>query len=406
MASNLQAEIAGYDLLPIVERDAPQIVGSFNGRFTREVPCPKCGGRTRFRLRLCDDGIQRAYCSHCAEKGLDAIAYIQWRDGVDFKTARAFWTNTGASSIVPAREFKPQTLQRESPPNATWQAKARAFAQGCAATLWMPAGAAALAYLRSRDLSDDTIKRQSLGYNPTMRNAPAKGWGLADRDKVTAVAGITIPREIVGELWAVNVRRMNPDGTPYKGEGKYKTITGSRLGLWGADSLDGAFVALAFGGEFDAMLAQQHAPDGVACVTFGGEGHNVGELWRNMLSRVKTVHVCMDNDGAGDTGVMRWVENIPQARRARVPQGKDLTEFAQMGGNVAAWLVQLTGLYHWQPPTDVVERVALATELQTQIVAGELAPDDEVRALARWSVCTYGVDATDNTGELWLPLAQ
>jgi hypothetical protein len=155
------------------------------------------------------------------------------------------------------------------------------------------------------------------------------------------VAGITIPREILGELWAVNVRRMNADGTPYSGRDKYICITGSVLGLWGADTITTGAPALAFGGEFDAMLAAQHAPAGVGCVTFGGEGHNVSELWRNMLSRASAVHVCLDNDGAGDEGVMRWM-SLPQARRARVPQGKDLTEFAQAGGDVGAWILKTT----------------------------------------------------------------
>ncbi len=410
MASNLKDEIAAYDLLPIVERDAPQIVGSFNGRYTREVACPKCGGRTRFRVRLCDDGIQRAYCSHCAPKGLDAIAYIQWRDGVDFKQARAFWSNT-AGQIAPAREFRPQPARYDHAPTATWQAKARAFVSACTAQLWTPAGAKALDYLRGRGLSDDTIRRFKLGFNAAKRSASAQGWGLADRATVTAVAGITIPREIVGELWAVNVRRMNADGTPYAGKDKYICVTGSVLGLWGVDTITTGAPALAFGGEFDAMLAAQHAPAGVGCVTFGGEGHGLSELWRNMLSRASAVHVCMDNDEAGDDGVMRWM-SLPQARRARVPQGKDLTEFAQAGGDVSTWIAKTTSpaalvlpATAWRPPADIVERVKLANELQAQLTSDDLT-DESARTLARWAVCTYGPDAVASDGERWLDLAQ
>lgn len=379
MASNLKDEIAGYDLLPIVERDAPMIVGSFNGRYTREVACPKCGGKTRFRLRLCDDGIQRVYCSHCAPSGMDAIAYIQWRDGVDFKQARAFWGNKGATNWTPAREFRPALARTDRAPNETWQAKARAFVDACEAKLWTPTGAPALEYLRRRGLSDDTIRRRKLGYNPSKRSVQGASWGLSDRPMVTAVAGITIPREIAGELWAVNVRRMNPDDTPYSGKDKYICITGSVLGLWGAGSVTTGAPALAFGGEFDAMLAAQHAPAGVGCVTFGGEGHGVGELWRNILARASAIYVCLDNDTAGDAGVMRWMDNLPQARRARVPDRKDLTEYAQAGGDVAAWIARTIGAADTrsEPQPDA----APAAEIEP--------PADEIAVIATSAIVGY-----------------
>lgn len=388
MASKLKDEIAGYDLLPIVERDAPQIEGSFNGRYTREVACPKCGGKTRFRLRLCDDGIQRAYCSHCAPSGMDAIAYIQWRDGVDFKQARAFWGNKGATNWTPARAFKPAPARTDRAPNETWQAKARAFVDACAAELWTPAGAPALDYLRRRGLSDDTIRRRKLGYNRAKRSAQGASWGLSDRAKVTAVAGITIPREIAGELWAVNVRRMNPDGTQYSGKDKYICITGSVLGLWGADSVTTGAPALAFGGEFDAMLAAQHAPAGVGCVTFGGEGHGVSELWRNILARALAVHVCLDNDTAGDVGVMRWM-TLPQARRARVPDRKDLTEYAQAGGDVAAWIARTIGAaagdISTEMPSEPQPDVPPAAEIAPEIEP----PADEIAMIAIPAIVGY-----------------
>ena len=38
-----------------------------------------------------------------------------------------------------------------------------------------------------------------------------------------------------------------------------------------------------------------------------------------------------------------WAD-LPRAKRVRVPTGKDLTEYAQSGGDVVAWLADKTGI--------------------------------------------------------------
>jgi hypothetical protein len=401
---NIKDFIAGLNLLQQVEKDVPALAGTFNGRYSAEVACPKCGGATRLRFRLGQDGMQRVYCSHCAPKGLDAIAYIQWRDGSDFKEARRFWAESGTS--LPAEWTATAPAPKpEQAPGAIWQSKARAFIDSCAAYLWSDAPDArqALAYLRAgRLLTDDTIRRARLGYNPKSRKAAAADWGVSDRESVFAVQGITIPREIVGEIWAVNVRRFT-DGKPYAGKDKYICVSGSVLGLAGADGLKRDCIALVFGGEMDRILAEQHAPAGVACVTFGGEGRKVSDLWANMLAVAKAVHVCMDNDDPGDNGAGRWAD-IPKTRRARVPQGKDLTEFAQQGGNVAAWISETTGVYGWQPPADTETREMTAAEWLA-VFDDETQPEDmRARAWARMEVCRGFTLASD--GQRWLVLAQ
>jgi hypothetical protein len=329
--------LRGVDFLAIAERDFPFMVGTYNGRFTREGPCPICGGRTKLRLRLDDQtGIQKLYCEgQCNLHGQDAIGYLMWRDHVDFATARAELAN--AITVTPPPDWTP-TPSAERAPNFTWQTKARDFVEACAEYLWTPGGAAALAYLRKRYLSDETLRAWKIGYNPKHREARGLAWGLAEQVVVSAAIGITIPRLILGELWAVNVRRMNPGGTPYAGPDKYICVTGSKLGLLGADDLKGAQSCFVFGGDFDAILAKQYAGPQVACVTFGGEGRAVNQPWINMLSHIEPLYICLDNDGAGDQGAAKWVV-LPEARRVRVPLPyKDLTEYAQTGGDVAGWI--------------------------------------------------------------------
>lgn len=400
--------IGSLNLLQQVEKDVPDLAGTFNGRYTKEVACPRCKGSTRLRFRVGKDGVQRVYCSHCAPKGLDAMAYIQWRDDSDFNAARRFWAESDTHRPANWTATATAAPPAEMAPAEKWQAKARVFVDSCAAYLWSDAHDAqqALAYLRAeRMLTDDTIKHAGLGYNPTKRTAAATDWGLDPQQYpkgANAVQGITVPRKILGEVWAVNIRRF-ADGKPYSGKDKYICVSGSSLGLAGADNIKRDCIVLAFGGEFDRILAEQHAPGDVVCVTFGGEGRNVSELWRNVLSSAKTVHVCLDNDKPGDDGAARWAD-VPKTRRARVPIAKDLTEFAQQGGDLGAWIAETTGVYSWQAPADDAEREAQARSWLA-VFDDEAQPGfARARAWARVNVCMGITLASD--GRAWIALAQ
>ena len=74
-------------------------------------------------------------------------------------------------------------------------------------------------------------------------------------------------------------------------------------------------------------------------MTFGSETKRV--TWEaDYLLRDKRVLIAYDNDQAGDNGAMQWAH---YGERVRVPSGKDITEYAQGGGDVAAWLASITG---------------------------------------------------------------
>lgn len=349
--------LAGVDLGRLLGQDFELPYGK---QRTDERPCPFCGGTTRAWYWVGEDGIGRLSCSHCNKPGYDAIEYTIRKHGLTDKvvfskakgeqvTISAFWQAVNmlrgnAPALASSNEYTKSERQPDRAPGAQWQAKARAFVEACEKLMWSSdVGARAIGYLRNRGLTDETIKRFHLGCNPMRRTARGAEWGT-ERDTITAMPGITIPRVILGEVWAVNVRRMNDDGIPYSGKDKYITLTGSSLGLFGADDLNRDCVAMAFGGELDTILAAQHAPAGVACVTFGGEGRRINDPWQNMLSNTRRILVAYDADAAGDHGAVNWAD-LPRAKRVRVPVGKDLTEFAQSGGDVAAWIADKTGIY-------------------------------------------------------------
>ena len=140
------------DLLKIVEQDVPALAGRFNGRYTPEVPCPRCGGTTRFSVSVDGNGVMRVFCRHCAIKGLDAVDYIMWReDGITgFKEAVKWWQD---GSKLTRNTFSGKSLEPPKPLDMTITDTHHA------------ALGPHNAYYRSRGISDELIEKHKLGWN-------------------------------------------------------------------------------------------------------------------------------------------------------------------------------------------------------------------------------------------------
>jgi len=319
-------------LAALVERDGIEL--HKQGREMHGA-CPFCGGGQHSdRFWISDGGDRdRFYCRQC-QKGGDAITYLALKHGMSFGEAMDSLGVQGDESIWNPIQ-KPKTLPTtktgivipeslDEPPSAEWQQAAKRFVEDCAVRLWTSEGEKALAYLRGRCLADETIRIAQIGFSPS------------DDYRRGVWRGITIPHYYGGELWAVNVRRS-------VGDPKYKVITGSkRCQLFNGDYLflDDVQNVIVCGGEFDALVAQQFAPKGVAVVTFGSETKRV--TWEvDYLLRGKRVLIAYDNDSAGDKGATQWAK---LGERARVPFGKDITEFVQQGGDIAGWLAEIVGV--------------------------------------------------------------
>jgi hypothetical protein len=136
--------------------------------------------------------------------------------------------------------------------------------------------------------------------------------------------------------------RRRKDDIERDGKAKYMKLTGSKVAMFNSDLLTAPSVhtALLCAGEFDAILAQRHAPDGVACVTFGSESKSPTERWLLAMRSVRRLFIAFDNDAAGNMGASKWAH---LGSVVNVPTGKDITEYWQGGGDLAAWLAALNG---------------------------------------------------------------
>ncbi|MBQ1278233.1 MAG: hypothetical protein IIY07_06275, partial [Thermoguttaceae bacterium] len=105
-----QAQASGR--IPDILRDLcgvpNDVIEAAASRKTREFPCPKCGGKTRFRIIDVERGS--VYCSHCCpsknEGSGDVFGAVRWWSGCDFSEALKMvdeYLNGGASGVYASR---------------------------------------------------------------------------------------------------------------------------------------------------------------------------------------------------------------------------------------------------------------------------------------------------------------
>ncbi len=354
MTERTVTDLSGVDLATLAERDGVVL----HGRRDAETwgACPVCGGHDRFHVLPKDSKHDRArfFCRQCHDTPGDAIEFLRWAHGFTFSQAVAelgLRREDGGRTHKP-RSVKPATRKTARglaipehlamPPPGEWQTAARAFALTCAARLWTPEGARALAYLRGRGLSDDTIRAFDLGlYWPKDSTHKRAAGFVVDVGWINR--GITIPHYFAGALWGVKVRRSIADIDQDRAQNviqidKYKAATGSHFtAIFNGDGLAGErrpHTVLVAEGEFDCLLAGQFAPPGMAVVTRGSA--QSAPTWEaDYLTRGKKVLVALDADPAGNRAAAKWAAF---GDRVRVPVGKDITEYWQQAGDVGAWL--------------------------------------------------------------------
>ena len=144
------------NLLDVISPDTTlrKVASTHNGEFSG--PCPKCGGRDRFRVWPYAEP-PRFWCRQCGWAG-DAIQYLRDHDGLTFREACTRVGRPLDESPVPKDAPPPRPPRLAEPPSPAWQARGWGLCEAAQTQLWGPKGTAALAYLHQRGLTDDTIR--------------------------------------------------------------------------------------------------------------------------------------------------------------------------------------------------------------------------------------------------------
>jgi len=236
---------------------------------------------------------------------------------------------------IPPVSAIPSPAEPLASPGTTWQQRAGMLCDETAACLWTTDGARALAWLRARGLTDETIRTAGLGFNPADRHEARALWGFEDDGKpVWIPRGVVIPWTIAGELWRVNVRRAvrgEDDGPKYIGP------AGSSNGLYGADGFRPGIPAVLVEGELDALTINQTAGELVTAVATGSTHGARRTRWIARLAARPLVLVAFDTDDAGEAAARYWCETLPNARRWR-PYIHDANDMHRGGMDVRAWI--------------------------------------------------------------------
>jgi DNA primase len=310
---------ARYDLRVVVEQDlGPAPVRSRRASLWK---CPFHGERKGYSLVVWSDGYR---CFGKCQTSGDLFDWLKHYRKLSFQEAvMALGEAPRHVPGITARQPTPPV----GPPPVEWQGAAWHVVEQAEDALWSGRGEQALTYLlEARGLETKTIREARLGVVP----GGYRQWRTVAGLNVPC--GITIPW-ITGEtLWAVKVRRA-------AGQPKYAQIAGgSSSGLYRGDALTEAKAVLFCEGEFDALLAHQEAEWLISAVTLGSASKTLYDRWAIDLVSVPIILVAYDADRAGMKGAARLQMVSDRVHTIRVPEGKDITDYHLMGGDVYTWL--------------------------------------------------------------------
>jgi hypothetical protein len=316
-----------WDIVSLIEHYANiQVVGRpsvVRGVTEVHSNCPFCpGSKDGFIMRPETGQFTHSIRSKGCDKTGDGIDFLMWYKGMERWEA----IQELALENVSFYENKPEITQgQDSPSPKQWQETGKNFVERAARYLWgkAPAAQKALAYLRGRGLSDETIKKKKYGYCPLCKNGrwfgedPKEGafevWGLKPEDikdeKKRARGTLLIPPGIVipwfeGDvLWKIEINRYTE---PNKKD-RYGQVLGSAEGLYNVGSIQYGKPVMLVENVYCAASVEQVAGDLVACVATGSADRGRSPRWTAELMQASYIIQAFDDDEAGEKGAEHWL---------------------------------------------------------------------------------------------------
>jgi DNA primase len=304
-------------------------------------PCPKCGGRDRFRAWPEEGEGGRYWCRGC-EKGGDCIEYLREVRNLSYQDACSFLGRDPGTMDTDKRPVnKPQWEPREiATPFDGWVEKCSAFVDYCKSQLWSEEGKNTLDWLKSeRGLSEETIKTFHLGWNPQDLWRERKTWGLPDEFKPDGKAkklwlpgGVVIPHYADKALQRARIRRFNPDQGP-----PYCIVSGSSTGPMILGDNHKVYVIVE--SELDAILLHQEIGDMAGVISLGNAQTRPDKVTAELLRGADLILIALDGDDPGAKEAwLWWPQHFQQARRLPPIDGKDPGEMWKAGVSLRNWV--------------------------------------------------------------------
>jgi DNA primase len=314
---------ANVSILQLVCRDTQLKKVAWTGGGEWAGPCPFCGGKDRFRVQPFRKEGGKYFCRGCGEnRWHDVIDYVMLRDGVDFKEA--------LKRLSPGKldiEQKEDKFNNDEFNIRQWVQASYEFLELGVDHLWREEGEEARNYLHWRGLSDESLKRWLIGYNPENGYGKAEEWGIPTQEKIFLPKGIVIPCHDAHGLHYLKIRRRS-------GNSKYLLLKGGKIWPFGMETYLNTAYGFLFEGEFDVMLAYQTGFTGVGYASLPA-GQQIKTDCQYYFQGIEDVIVVYDSDLAGQKAANKLCSKSHHFHKANLlPQGNDLTEFFQITGSM------------------------------------------------------------------------
>jgi hypothetical protein len=385
---------ARWDIVSLIEHYANiQVVGRpsvVRGVTEVHSNCPWCpGSEDSFIMRPETGQFTHTIRSGGCDKTGDGIDFLMWYKGMERWEA----IQELALENVSFYDNKPEPTQgQDNLPPKQWQETGKNFVERAARYLWgkAPAAQAALAYLRGRGLSDETIRRKKYGYCPMGKNGRWYGekleeggfekWGLKPEDikdeKKRARGTLLIPPGIVipwfeGDvLWKIEINRYDE---PNKKD-RYGQVLGSAEGLYNVSSIQYGKPVMIVENVYDADSVEQEAGDLVACIATGSAARGRSPRWTAELMQASFIIQSFDDDEGGHTGAVHWLNTYEKCFRFEPVGTKDPNDMLRQydGKFVRDWVQ--AGLDVWeclQWPSSLPEPAPLARVQKATLQSGK-----------------------------------
>ncbi len=265
-------------------------------------------------------------CWVCAIGG-DAAELVKRVNGCDFPAAVKFLADL-SGVLPPSKGTAPAPVASKAParppdePSGLPLNEASALVDEAIACLWGPGGGTALAYLRGRGLTVETIKAVGLGFTPHVMVPKKEG------DRCFPFSGITIPWKDGARLTRIKIRRIDDD------KPKYAEAYSDRPLIFPDPAvIRPGWPLIVCEGEFDAILLGQQLPE-VSVITLGSASARTDPAVLSRMLSSPRWFIALDADKAGDSAASKF-----PARAIRVrPPDKDWGEVHAGGANRIRYL--------------------------------------------------------------------
>ena len=322
-------------------------------------PCPFCMGSDRFIVQVNHSNGGRYWCRQCKKSG-DSIQYLRDVKGLSYFEACEVLCVTPKTSNVQNAQLTTQDIYAWEPsqvevPKDKWKQKAKAFVDRCIDNLWGKYGRGEPSTWRQesaeiriwlkevRGLSDETIIKTGLGWNPRDYYWARESWGLPTMMNQTtgrpkelwAPKGLVIPMFIGAEIIKVKFRRAN---LGQEEKDRYIPIAGGSKSPMIFQGENKRVVSVVES-ELDGILIWQKARDLVTCIALGSAQSRPDIETDEILRQSELILVSLDSDEAGAREAWRWWdEHYENVKRWPCVRGKDPAEMHQAGIDVRTWI--------------------------------------------------------------------